>query len=48
MTPVSHREIQLQYIASQHPHVVRILDVYENILQQSKCLFVVMEYMGGE
>uniref|UniRef100_A0A9J2PLK5 non-specific serine/threonine protein kinase n=1 Tax=Ascaris lumbricoides TaxID=6252 RepID=A0A9J2PLK5_ASCLU len=45
--PVSRREIQLQYIASQHPHVVRILDVYENILQQSKCLFVVMEYMGG-
>uniref|UniRef100_A0A183UL64 non-specific serine/threonine protein kinase n=1 Tax=Toxocara canis TaxID=6265 RepID=A0A183UL64_TOXCA len=45
--PLSHREIELQYIAGQHPHVVRILDVYENYLRQSKCLFVIMEYMGG-
>jgi len=48
-TPKARREVELQYEASRHPHVVRIYEVYENTYNDVQCLFVVMEIMlGGE
>ena len=47
--PKARREVELQYEASRHPHVVRIYEVYENTYNDVQCLFVVMEIMlGGE
>ncbi|VDK48706.1 unnamed protein product [Gongylonema pulchrum] len=43
----SRREVELQRLASDHPHIVKIVDVYENKLRGSCCLFVVLEYMSG-
>lgn len=40
----SRREIELQWRSSQYcEHIVKIVDVYENRVHGSKCLFVVME-----
>ncbi|KAL7635489.1 UNVERIFIED_CONTAM: hypothetical protein RMT77_014558 [Armadillidium vulgare] len=47
--PKARREVDLHCRASNCPHVVRIIDVYENVYNGVKCLLVVMECMeGGE
>ncbi|KAK2718447.1 MAP kinase-activated protein kinase 2-like [Artemia franciscana] len=48
-SPKARREIELHWKASAFKHIVSIVDVYENIHNTVKCLFVVMECMeGGE
>ncbi|XP_054640219.1 MAP kinase-activated protein kinase 2-like [Dunckerocampus dactyliophorus] len=48
-TPKARREVELHWRASGGPHVVRILNLYENMRQGKKCLLIVMECMeGGE
>uniref|UniRef100_A0A0N4WBH4 non-specific serine/threonine protein kinase n=1 Tax=Haemonchus placei TaxID=6290 RepID=A0A0N4WBH4_HAEPC len=47
--PKARREVDLHYIASGHPNIVEIVDVYENSYNDVQCLLVVMESMrGGE
>lgn len=47
--PKARREVDLHCRASSCPHVVAIIDVYENVYNNQKCLLVVMECMeGGE
>ncbi|VDL75578.1 unnamed protein product [Nippostrongylus brasiliensis] len=47
--PKARREVNLHYMASGHPNIVRIVDVYENSYNDVQCLLVVMESMrGGE
>ncbi|CAJ0587509.1 unnamed protein product, partial [Mesorhabditis spiculigera] len=48
-TPKARREVLLHKLASSHPHIVRILDIYENTYNEVPCILVVMEQMrGGE
>ncbi|KAK3853923.1 hypothetical protein Pcinc_039558 [Petrolisthes cinctipes] len=46
-SPKSRREVDLHCRGSSCQHVVAIVDVYENIYNNQKCLLVVMECMGG-
>ncbi|XP_055511054.1 LOW QUALITY PROTEIN: MAP kinase-activated protein kinase 2-like [Leucoraja erinacea] len=47
--PKARREVDLHWRASGCNHIVRIVDVYENLYQHRKCLLIVMECMeGGE
>ncbi|XP_007247807.2 MAP kinase-activated protein kinase 2 isoform X2 [Astyanax mexicanus] len=47
--PKAKREVELHWRASPCSHIVRIIDVYENLYQGRKCLLIVMECMeGGE
>lgn len=47
--PKALREVELHYRASSCKHIVKIIDVYENMYGGNKCLLVVMECMeGGE
>ncbi|XP_048408819.1 MAP kinase-activated protein kinase 2 [Stegostoma tigrinum] len=47
--PKARREVDLHWRASGCTHIVRIVDVYENLYQGRKCLLIVMECMeGGE
>ncbi|XP_028301716.1 MAP kinase-activated protein kinase 2 isoform X2 [Gouania willdenowi] len=43
----ARREVELHWRASPCAHIVRILDVYENLVQGRKCLLIVMECMDG-
>ncbi|KAG8518103.1 MAP kinase-activated protein kinase 2 [Galemys pyrenaicus] len=45
--PKARREVELHWRASQCPHVVRIVDVYENLYAGRKCLLIVMECLDG-
>uniref|UniRef100_A0A8C9UXG4 non-specific serine/threonine protein kinase n=1 Tax=Scleropages formosus TaxID=113540 RepID=A0A8C9UXG4_SCLFO len=45
--PKARREVELHWRASPCPHIVRIVDVYENLYQSRKCLLIVMECMDG-
>ncbi|XP_008302854.1 MAP kinase-activated protein kinase 2-like [Stegastes partitus] len=45
--PESRREVELHWRVSPCPHVVSIIDVYENLYQGRKCLLIVMECMDG-
>ncbi|XP_035678088.1 MAP kinase-activated protein kinase 2-like [Branchiostoma floridae] len=48
-SPKARREVELQFRASNCPHIVRIVDVYENRYHGHNCLMVLMECMeGGE
>lgn len=40
----SRREVDLHCRGSACPHVVGIIDVYENVYNNQKCLLVVMEW----
>ncbi|CAG0892324.1 unnamed protein product [Cyprideis torosa] len=45
----SRREVELHFKASSCPHIVPVVDVYENLHKDQKCLLMVMECMeGGE
>uniref|UniRef100_A0A3B4Z4U0 non-specific serine/threonine protein kinase n=1 Tax=Stegastes partitus TaxID=144197 RepID=A0A3B4Z4U0_9TELE len=46
--PESRREVELHWRVSPCPHVVSIIDVYENLYQGRKCLLIVMDMDGGE
>ncbi|XP_062842907.1 MAP kinase-activated protein kinase 2 [Trichomycterus rosablanca] len=47
--PKARREVELHWRASPCLHIVRIIDVYENLYKGNKCLLIVMECMeGGE
>ncbi|KZS11738.1 MAP kinase-activated protein kinase [Daphnia magna] len=47
--PKARREVELHWRASSHQHIVNIIDIYENVQGNTKCLLVVMECMeGGE
>uniref|UniRef100_A0A6Q2WS80 non-specific serine/threonine protein kinase n=1 Tax=Esox lucius TaxID=8010 RepID=A0A6Q2WS80_ESOLU len=43
----ARREVELHGRASLCDHIVRIVDVYENLYQSRKCLLIVMECMDG-
>ncbi|NWR24940.1 MAPK2 kinase, partial [Emberiza fucata] len=45
--PKARREVELHWRASQCAHIVRIMDVYENLYQGRKCLLIVMECSPG-
>uniref|UniRef100_A0A665TJE3 non-specific serine/threonine protein kinase n=1 Tax=Echeneis naucrates TaxID=173247 RepID=A0A665TJE3_ECHNA len=45
--PEARREVELHWRVSPCPHIVPIIDVYENVYQGRKCLLVVMECMDG-
>ncbi|XP_012883699.1 PREDICTED: MAP kinase-activated protein kinase 3 [Dipodomys ordii] len=48
-SPKARQEVEHHWQASGGPHVVRILDVYENMHRGRRCLLIVMECMeGGE
>ncbi|XP_073501245.1 MAP kinase-activated protein kinase 3 isoform X2 [Phyllobates terribilis] len=48
-SPKSRREVDYHTRASGGPHIVSVLDVYENIHRGKRCLLIVMECMqGGE
>uniref|UniRef100_A0A674BRE1 non-specific serine/threonine protein kinase n=1 Tax=Salmo trutta TaxID=8032 RepID=A0A674BRE1_SALTR len=40
----ARREVELHWRASPCSHIVRIMDVYENLYQSRKCLLIVMEW----
>lgn len=40
----ARREVELHWRASPCDHIVRIIDVYENLYQGKKCLLIVMEW----
>lgn len=42
--PKARREVELHWRASPCTHIVRIIDVYENLYQGRKCLLIVMEW----
>ncbi|CAB1329344.1 unnamed protein product [Coregonus sp. 'balchen'] len=44
----ARREVELHWRVSHCSHIVRIMDVYENLYQGRKCLLIVMECMHGE
>merc|ERR1711892_1327334 len=45
--PRSEAEVKLHAFATQCPHVVRILDVYENQYRGRSCYLIIMECMSG-
>ncbi|XP_034733308.1 MAP kinase-activated protein kinase 2-like isoform X1 [Etheostoma cragini] len=45
--PESRREVEIHWRVSPCPHIVPIIDVYENLYQSRKCLLIVMECMDG-
>uniref|UniRef100_A0A671SC08 non-specific serine/threonine protein kinase n=1 Tax=Sinocyclocheilus anshuiensis TaxID=1608454 RepID=A0A671SC08_9TELE len=45
--PKARLEVELHWRASSCTHIVRIIDVYENLYQNRKCLLIVMECMDG-
>ncbi|XP_021517712.1 MAP kinase-activated protein kinase 3 [Meriones unguiculatus] len=48
-SPKARQEVEHHWQASGGPHIVRILDVYENMHHGKRCLLIVMECMeGGE
>ncbi|XP_045153438.1 MAP kinase-activated protein kinase 3 isoform X2 [Echinops telfairi] len=48
-SPKARQEVDHHWQASGGPHIVRILDVYENMHHHKRCLLIVMECMeGGE
>ncbi|XP_037108768.1 MAP kinase-activated protein kinase 3 [Syngnathus acus] len=47
--PKARREVELHWRVSGGPHIVRILNLYENMYHGKKCLLIIMECMeGGE
>uniref|UniRef100_A0A8C5P5I9 non-specific serine/threonine protein kinase n=1 Tax=Jaculus jaculus TaxID=51337 RepID=A0A8C5P5I9_JACJA len=47
--PGARREVELHWRASQCPHIMHIVDIYQNLYAGRKCLLIVMECLhGGE
>ncbi|XP_077458504.1 MAP kinase-activated protein kinase 3 [Stigmatopora argus] len=48
-SPKARREVELHWAVSGGPHIVGILNLYENMYHGKKCLLIIMECMeGGE
>ena len=45
--PKARREVELHWRASNHQHIVNIIDIYENVQGNTKCLLVVMEWYNS-
>ncbi|XP_075948376.1 MAP kinase-activated protein kinase 2-like [Anarhichas minor] len=45
--PEARREVELHWKVSPSPHIVPIIDVYENLYHGRKCLLIIMECMDG-
>lgn len=46
--PKARREVELHWRASSHLNIVNIVDIFENLQGNTKCLLVVMEwYLSG-
>ena len=43
-SPKARQEVDHHWQASGGPHIVRILDVYENMHHGKRCLLIVMEW----
>lgn len=43
-SPKARQEVEHHWQASGGPHIVRILDVYENMHHGKRCLLIVMEW----
>ena len=46
-SPKARQEVDHHWQASGGPHIVRILDVYENMHHSKRCLLIVMEWYAG-
>lgn len=46
-SPKARQEVDHHWQASGGPHIVRILDVYENMHHGKRCLLIVMEWYAG-
>lgn len=44
--PKARLEVEYHWRASGCPHIVHILDVYENMHHGKRCLLIVMEWYG--
>ena len=44
--PKARQEVEYHWRASGCPHIVHVLDVYENIHHGKRCLLIVMEWYG--
>ncbi|KAK1332652.1 hypothetical protein QTO34_007335 [Cnephaeus nilssonii] len=47
-SPKARQEVEQHWQASGGPHIVRILDVYENMHRSKRCLLIIMDMEGGE
>lgn len=45
--PKARREVELHYLACDHPNIVKIIDVFENQFCNQKCILLIMECMDG-
>ncbi|XP_006770534.1 PREDICTED: MAP kinase-activated protein kinase 3 [Myotis davidii] len=45
-SPKARQEVEQHWQASGGPHIVRILDVYENMHRNKRCLLIIMEWCG--
>ncbi|XP_072308812.1 MAP kinase-activated protein kinase 3-like isoform X1 [Eucyclogobius newberryi] len=46
-TPKARLEVELHCKASGGPHIVRVLNLYEKMHKEKKCIFVIMECLNG-
>lgn len=46
-SPKARQEVEHHWQASGGPHIVRILDVYENMHHSKRCLLIIMEWYVG-
>lgn len=46
-TPKARREVEIHWKASLCRHIVQIVDVFENIFREKRCLVIIMECMSG-
>lgn len=46
-SPKARQEVDHHWQASGGPHIVQILDVYENLHRSKRCLLIVMEWYAG-
>jgi mitogen-activated protein kinase-activated protein kinase 2 len=44
--PKARREVELHCLSSDCPHIVKVVDVYENMFNGHKCLLIVMELLS--
>lgn len=46
-SPKARQEVDHHWQASGGPHIVRILDVYENMHHSKRCLLIIMEWYAA-
>lgn len=45
--PKARREVELHCLSSDCQHIVKVIDVFENLFNGQKCLLIIMELMSG-